>query len=349
MFLLNTWYVAAMASEITADSLLARTICDERIVLFRDAAGAVSALEDRCSHRGLPLSCGKKVGGNVECGYHGLIFGATGQCLKVPGQDLVPVNASVRRYAVVERDQLIWIWMGSLEAAVPDRIPDLGYHNEPGVWAHRGGVLPLKCNYMLIVDNLMDLSHIGYVHGSIVNVDPSDHSNAETTVNRAADNVTVTRLMRNVTSPDVYLRAVKFKGKIDRWQQCVLHAPSNILQETRGSDVGTGVDAAVPPPGGVRLRVFHGLTPETEKSSFYFWTAAHAHRPDDPAVTEQLYKDIDATIREDVEVLEKQQSTLDRYPDRNYVDIESDKPRLQGRRFVERLIMAEQSVPAEMR
>jgi hypothetical protein len=187
----------------------------------------------------------------------------------------------------------------------------------------------------------MDLSHIGYVH-NLINADPNAHVNAKTTVERADDSVKVTRLMRDTVAPPHYSSAVRFDGLIDRWQQCKLVAPSIVLQETRGNNASTGIEADEPPPGGVRLRVFHGLTPETEKSSFYFWSVSHTHCADDPAVTQKLYRDIDVTIREDVDVLNKQQVSLDLYPDRNYVDIEVDKPRLQGRRFVERLIQREQ-------
>lgn len=340
MFQMNAWYVAALATEVAPSASLARIICDERIVMFRDRDGIAHALEDRCAHRGLPLSCGKVKGEGIQCGYHGLMFNGSGTCVKVPGQATVPPNSSVRSFPLVERHGLLWIWPGDKAQADLAQIADVSYHDEQAVWPNAMDMVKLECNYMLIVDNLMDLSHIGYVH-NLINADPNAHVNATTQVERADDNVKVTRLMRNTVAPAHYASAVAFPGLIDRWQQCVLVAPSIVLQETRGNEANTGIEAAEPPAGGVRLKVFHGLTPETEKSSFYFWSVAHTHRASDPAVTARLYRDIDVTIREDVDVLNKQQISLDLYPDRNYVDIEVDKPRLQGRRFVERLIKRE--------
>jgi phenylpropionate dioxygenase-like ring-hydroxylating dioxygenase large terminal subunit len=102
MFLRNTWYAAALDREV-GEGLFARTICNEPMALFRKADGSVVAIEDRCCHRSLPLSMGKRIGDTVQCGYHGLQFDATGQCIKVPGQNSIPPSARVQSWPAVER------------------------------------------------------------------------------------------------------------------------------------------------------------------------------------------------------------------------------------------------------
>ena len=109
-YLTNRWYVAAWAEEI-GDAPLARMIMDKPIVFYRTAGGVPVALADRCCHRALPLSMGQVIGDEIRCGYHGLRFDATGQCVDVPGQSTIPPDARVASYPVVERHRMVWIWM----------------------------------------------------------------------------------------------------------------------------------------------------------------------------------------------------------------------------------------------
>src|SRR5512145_2758989 len=98
MFLRNYWDVAASTQEIGRKPL-GRVILGEPVVMFRTEGGTAVALEDRCPHRRLPLSMGKLVGDDVlQCHYHGLRFDRTGQCVRVPGQDMIPRTARVKSY-----------------------------------------------------------------------------------------------------------------------------------------------------------------------------------------------------------------------------------------------------------
>src|ERR1700719_3457540 len=123
MFLRNYWYVAAAEEEVLQRPL-GRTILGEPVVLFRTEDGTPGALEDRCAHRRLPLSMGKIIGDALQCHYHGLRFDRAGQCVRVPGQDLIPPQARVRSYPLVERYRWLWIWMGDPAHADPDQITD---------------------------------------------------------------------------------------------------------------------------------------------------------------------------------------------------------------------------------
>jgi vanillate O-demethylase monooxygenase subunit len=92
-FLRNQWYTAATSTEVGAKPL-ARTICNEPLVIFRGEDGTVAVLTDRCPHRKAPLSSGEVVGSDIQCGYHGIRFAANGACTHVPGN--VPVGRDFR-------------------------------------------------------------------------------------------------------------------------------------------------------------------------------------------------------------------------------------------------------------
>src|SRR5271155_1064203 len=315
MLLRNAWYIAAWADEIGGEPL-ARRICDEPIVMFHDQTGRVAALADRCCHRAAPLHMGAVVEDGIQCGYHGLVFDGAGRCVRIPGQKQIPADASVRSYPAVEKDQLVWVWTGDPAKADAARIVDFPYHNDPGRWPNKHDVYPIKGNYMLMVDNLMDLTHLGYLHAKTVGGNPAAH-----------------------------VEAAGFTGRVDRWQEFEFVAPSSVLQWTGAADAGTGADQGKR-DGGFQFRLFHGLTPETETSCFYFWSAANGYRQNDPAATEQLYQEIAPTFVEDRVMVEAQQARLDEFGETGLVEIASDATRMHMRRMVERLIAEERAALA---
>ena len=162
-FLEDCWYAAAWDDEI-GEAPLARRILDRPVVLFRSEDGRAVALADRCVHRHLPLSHGRIEEGGIRCGYHGLKFASDGTCIEVPGQTKVPPGARVEAYPVVERDRFVWIWMGDPERADPALMPDYHWNDDPA-WKSVQGRFHVAGDYRLIVDNLLDLSHVQFVHG----------------------------------------------------------------------------------------------------------------------------------------------------------------------------------------
>src|SRR5438132_884303 len=122
IFLRNSWYVAAWNHELIDGRKLARTILEKPVVIYRGASGKVVALDDRCCHRAAPLSMGRIEGDDIRCMYHGMKFEPGGKCIQIPGQDMIPPKLGVRSYPVVERYNLIWIWMGDTEKADPNMI-----------------------------------------------------------------------------------------------------------------------------------------------------------------------------------------------------------------------------------
>jgi vanillate O-demethylase monooxygenase subunit len=130
MFPRNFWYVAAWDDEVKRGQLMRRTICGQPIVLWRKEDGTPAALEDRCAHRHMPLSDGFLRGDNVECPYHGLTYDASGACVRIPSQNLIPPSVRVRSFPVVERYHWVWLWMGDPALADPAAI---GASRAPGL------------------------------------------------------------------------------------------------------------------------------------------------------------------------------------------------------------------------
>jgi phenylpropionate dioxygenase-like ring-hydroxylating dioxygenase large terminal subunit len=346
MLLRNAWYIAAWADEIGPDKPpLARRICNDPIVLFRDGTGKAAALADRCCHRAAPLHLGSLVESGIRCGYHGLIFDVTGRCVAIPGQRLIPEGARVRCYPTVEKDQLVWLWMGDPALADPAGIVDFPYHNDAARWPNKHAVYPINGNYMLMVDNLMDLTHLGYLHARTVGGNPSAHVEADMKTVRTPNGIKFTRWLKNSLPPPSYVKAAGFQGRVDRCQEFEFVAPSTILQWTGATDAGSEYGD---PQRDFRFqfRLFHGLTPESETSCFYFWSAANGYRQNDPEATEQLYREIAPTFLEDKEMVEAQQARLDEFGEQGLVDIASDANRMHMRRIIERLIGVEQQAVA---
>lgn len=342
MFARNTWYVAAWSDEV-ADKPLARRILGEPVVLFRSQDGSAAALADRCCHRSAPLSLGRVVEDGIECGYHGLVINGGGQCVRVPGQRLIPTDATVRSYPLVEKNQFLWIWPGDPALADPALIIDFPWHDDREKWPHKHTMYPIKGNYMLMVDNLMDLTHLGYLHAKTIGGNPSQHVEAEMKTVRTPTGVKFTRWMRNSPPPPSYVKAAGFQGRVDRLQVFEFMAPSSILQWTGATDAGSGRD---PDEFEFKFRLFHGLTPETETTCFYFWSAANGYRQDDPATTEQLFGEIAVAFLEDAAMVQAQQGRLTEFGEGGLVDIASDATRMTMRRHIDRMIAAERQQQA---
>ena len=159
----NAWYVAAWTDEIEAQKPFAVTILEEPVVIYRGESGRLVALEDRCVHRLAPLSLGRCEGDKLRCMYHGLLFDPAGSVVEIPGQDKIPPRARVRSYPVVARHSWVWIWMGDPQAADEDLIPPaVGLDHPDYILGH--GHLDYAAEARLINDNLLDFSHLSYVH-----------------------------------------------------------------------------------------------------------------------------------------------------------------------------------------
>ena len=340
MYLRNAWYVAGWDHHVT-DALVARTILNEPIVLFRDANGEIGALEDRCCHRSAPLSFGRLQQGNVECGYHGLTFDRTGQCIKVPTQALVPPGAHVRSYPVIERHLWIWIWMGDPALADPSQIPDYYWHEDPA-WVLISDYFHVNCHYQALIDIQLDQTHSPYVHpGTLGN---AAKLRIKPTITREPRALRCERLMPNDDPPPLWAKAANIKGKGDSWNRWVFNPPGTIMFDVGAAQAGTGAfdgDRS----HGVTVHNTHAITPETATTTHHFWASARNFAQDDAAMTEQL-KVIRNIFLEDVDMVEAQARTIAAFPDAPTIDVAMDHPTIQARNLLSRLIDEERQSSA---
>jgi vanillate O-demethylase monooxygenase subunit len=339
MFLRNYWYVAAADTEIGREPL-GRVILGEPIVLFRSGQGTPIAFEDRCPHRHLPLSMGKLVGDDLQCRYHGLRFGTDGRCVRIPGQDHIPQAAKVRTYPVVERYHWIWIWMGDPALADPATITDFHWLDDPS-WGAKTSYLHVKANWQLVVDNLLDLTHLAFVHETTIgNLALAEH--AKVNVTRAPNNVVVTRWIIDQDPPPTFKKVGGFTGKVDRWQIIDFVPPAFLRLDVGATPTGTGAPEGKR-VGGINMRNLNAITPETETTSHYFWGQAHDFDVKNPETTNKIFEQIRTAFLEDVDVFSGQQRNLDLIPDPPQVDIAADAGAIQARRILTRLYGEEQA------
>jgi phenylpropionate dioxygenase-like ring-hydroxylating dioxygenase large terminal subunit len=339
-FPMDRWWVAGFSWELT-DKPLARTFLDRPMVLFRTPDGAVAALEDRCCHKELPLSCGAVEPRGLRCGYHGLLYDGQGACIEIPGQDRIPPKARVVSYPLRERDQILWVWVGSRPDAQPaDEPPAYPVHGDPR-YKFGGASYHYDAPYQLIHDNLLDLSHLGYVHLKTIGGNPGVHMNAQLEVSQSGDVVRVVRRMPKSAPPPTYTAAWPFQGPVvDRWQEVEFQV-SHFLIWTGAMDPGTG-SYDDPDRAGFHMRGFHGVTPETEVSSHYFWTIATNPHPDKDDVTRLVVDQTALTFDEDKVVIEAQWNNQRRFTQRAQLDIHVDVGPNRARRVIDGLVRASQ-------
>jgi phenylpropionate dioxygenase-like ring-hydroxylating dioxygenase large terminal subunit len=333
MFLRNFWYVAAYDHEV-ARQPVGRTILGERIVFFRKEDGTPIALEDRCVHRHLPLSMGKLVGDRLQCHYHGLRYDCTGHCVEVPGQDTVPPGARVKAYPVVERYHWLWIWMGDPALADPAKITDFHWFDDPA-WGAKGSYLHVQANWQLIVDNLLDLTHLAFVHETTIG-NSALVDNANVKVTRTPENVTVTRWIINSPAPPTFVKAGGFTAPVDRWQIIDFTPPAFLRLDVGATPTGTGAPQGKR-VGGISMRNLNAITPETETTSHYFWGQAHDWDVRNRSLTDMLLDQITTAFKEDVAVFEAQQRNMTVLPNAPQIDINADVGLIQARRILDRI------------
>ena len=346
-YLRNIWYVAAWDHEVPVDQTFARTLLGEAVVLFRNEHGEVQALQDRCPHRFAPLSMGKVVNGVVQCAYHGLEFNGAGACHKNPhGDGRIPRGATVRAYPVVERYSMIWIWMGDPEKADAETIPDFRSMDPETRWVGKDYLLA-KAEYQLETDNILDLSHIEFLHPGSLGSDAV--KGAESDVVQEGNTVFSRRLTRNERlHPSLEQRYGIPEGSVmDRWLDTRWNAPAVM-------ELWVGVaPAGSPDPRSVGKQTpfIHLFTPETATTTHYWFGTSYPKRMGESgrvraeSDVQYLRGPFEA---EDLPMLEAQQRSMG---DKDFWDMKpillaGDAAAVRARRVLKSLIDAEQNAQA---
>jgi phenylpropionate dioxygenase-like ring-hydroxylating dioxygenase large terminal subunit len=334
MFVRNQWYVASWDHEID-QAPLARVICGEPIVLYRKFDRTVVALHDACPHRLLPLSMGIKEGDNIRCRYHGLLINGEGQTLEMPVRsERAHKSICARTYPVEERHRFVWIWIGDADKADRKLIPDFWpcSHRE---WTFDGGYYHIKCDYRLIIDNLMDLTHETYTHRGSIGQQEILDAPIETVVD--GNLVTVTRWMPGIEAPPFWRNALKQEGPVDRWQICHFLPPSSVIIDVGVSPVAAG-DTVESHEHGVRGFVIDAITPENDTTSHYFWGMARNFDIHDAGFTARFKKQQGEVFLEDVAVLEAQQRSILANPNVKLKAFNIDAGGVRARQAINRMM-----------
>lgn len=298
-FLRRGWYVAAWSHDI-GQKPLGRTILGEGVLLYRKHDGEAVAFEDRCPHRLAPLSLGRIEDDKIICGYHGLTFNSDGRCIFNPhGRGQTPGAARLKRYPLVERHHAAWIWTGEPDRADASLIPDFSILDQgTGLAAMRRDHIVMTAPWDLIVDNLLDLSHVNFLHDGILG--NAAMVPAENVVEVAGEQVTVARRSYNVPPPGLFDSMFHQDGRpADVWMVMRWDAPSALLLDVGLTDPGR------PREEGTGLFGIHLLTPETATTTHYHFAAVRWN------------------IRSDTETEEMKQRISDM---RYYAFVEQDMP-----------------------
>ena len=347
MYVRDAWYMAAWDRDIGTERPLAQSILDEPIVLYRTPDGAVVALEDRCAHRLAPLSAGRCEQGNIRCMYHGLVFDRTGACVSIPGQAEIPARVRVRSYPVAERYGAVWVWMGEPERADEELLPPfVGYHDP--AWAMEPGRMDYAAPARLIHDNLLDLTHIAFVHYTTF-AGGSEQSaqgwiDAETRYATLPRGVRISRWMKDAPTAPVgpSVGSTASTSAVDLWTSYDFLVPGIFLQITaryRRGDYELADDGS--PVGQPLFSTFtcQAVTPTKGSEASYFFAfgpwAADAGR-------KQFFADLGrAAFEEDRRIIEAQFTSIRRTTDPVMMPLAMDKAVLMYAGVVKRLLAQE--------
>lgn len=328
----NAWYVAGWDSDIDS-APLARTICGVPMLFYRKLDRSVVALRDACPHRLLPLSMGFKEGDSLRCKYHGLLIGPDGAAQEMPLKD-APVNRRVcaEAYVTHEKHRFVWVWIGDRDKADPALIPDLWPCSAEG-WVFDGDYYHIACDYRLMIDNLMDLTHETYVHVGSIGQPEILEAPIETRVE--GEDVYVTRWMPGVDAPPFWRSALGKEGAVDRWQVCRFLLPSAVMIDVGVAPVEAGATIE-DHDSGVRGMVVDFMTPETENSHHYFWGMARNFDIDDVGLTARMKRQQGGVFAEDLAILEAQQKSIDENPGLRLMAYEIDEGGVRSRQIITR-------------
>jgi phenylpropionate dioxygenase-like ring-hydroxylating dioxygenase large terminal subunit len=337
----NAWYVAGWASELVHGRLLGRTYLNEPVVLFRQTDGTPVALSDRCPHRFAPLHLGKQLGDIVQCGYHGLEFGSDGRCVRNPHGKGAPPGAKLRPYPLIERYDLLWIWPG--EGPADERLipEEFAFIADPSL-DHNRMYFHAKANYLLLVDNLMDVSHALYLHaGSLTTEGMRQDYEPKVDITDGVTHLVIHQ--RGVIPPPFWAAALPPDTKtVDVRETSHGHAPSLVIHEMIYTQPGQPPFSA----GGASSRSAHLYTPETDSTTHYFYTLSRDFHRASPAAHERIESELRRIFTtEDIPMIEAQQRLIGNQDLMSMKPalLHTDKASVLMRRHIAKLIETETS------
>jgi phenylpropionate dioxygenase-like ring-hydroxylating dioxygenase large terminal subunit len=327
--------VAADAAEVGREPV-GRILLNQPVVLYRTEGGAPVALEDRCCHQRAPLHRGRLEGDNIRCGYHGLVFDSAGACTEIPEQDHVPTGLGVRAYPAAEKHGWVWVWMGDAAAADAGLIPDFHHNTDPG-WTSFQGIIDVEGASMLMVDNLLDLSHLPFLHAA--NIGSATDTDPEFRVEKGDNFVRVTRIARDI-KPSKWQNDLGLFNNVTQEKVITFTPPCHITIAIRTSEDGGGE-----PSGGNQVMnqmILNSMTPVSETRCRYHWGFARDFGTSDAALTKYMKDGTDIAFNEDKEMIGAQQKNIDLDRDAPIFNLDGDQGGVAARRLMDRLLAAQE-------
>ena len=339
-YIKNAWYVACWSDDVQIGSMFHRKLLDEQVVFYRKKNGEAVALQDRCPHRFIPLHLGTVKDDAIQCGYHGLTFDCSGKCVKNPhGDGKIPAAAHIRSYPVHDKYGMLWIWMGEKQHD-PALIPNYEMLNPESGYQLSRGYIHINANYELMGENLLDLSHITYLHDGLLG--SPEQVGADQIVKEDGNTLHCNRWMPNISVPGIFDMLYKRDGQpVDMWTNMQWIPPSCFI-----------LDSGVQAPGGKRedhgwYYGIHILTPESELTTHYHFAAA---LPSGTSLTPEDYVKYTELRRyafndQDKPILDAQQTALggNDFWAMKPVLLSIDAGPVRMRRSIEKLLKAEES------
>ena len=339
MYLKNCWYVAGWSKDYGRE-LKAEKYLGENIVIYRKQDGTPAALEDACPHRKLPLSKGTLSEDSIICGYHGLTFNDKGQCSHSPTQrGMTPRRAVVKSYPIVDKYRLLWIWMGNPELADPDKIFPIDNYESPKWGSTDGGVMDIKCNYLWVCDNLLDPSHVAWVHVTSFAGAGTDDEPLE--IEKTDRGVVVSRWLKGSPPSPYYADLVKFAGNCDRLQHYEMCIPAIALNKSIYTPAGTGGREKAHIDKTYINISYNFMTPLDEDNTRYFWFQHRNTDPDDKDISAKMNDGALMAFLEDKAILEDVHLGM-KNPATPNIDLGLDSGAKQFRMLLNRKIEEEQ-------
>jgi vanillate O-demethylase monooxygenase subunit len=337
----NAWYVACWDHAVDPSKPLSVQILNERIVIYQRTDGTYSAFEDRCVHRMAPLSLGRCEGDNLRCMYHGLLFGPDGRVIEIPGQDIIPPQAAVRTYPVVERHSWIWIWMGDQAKADASLIPPAVGLADPD-FILGSGYLDYEAEARLINDNLLDFSHLTFVHGDSFQAGPV-FAQSLPKITPLERGIRYERWTEN-THGTTFPKSAELQ---DQYMAYDFLIPGILLMASATFPTGSAkkFNQGTPDMGEAssgRRFTSQAVTPTGDRAARYFFSWGPHVNHGDAELRDFMMSLANKAFREDKVMIEAQQKVIDGTTNHRILPIAHDRPLTLFSRLVERLIREEQ-------
>lgn len=338
----NCWYVAALSEEV-GRSLLERRLLDISVVLYRTEAGTPVILNNRCVHRSFPLSKGRLEGDDVICGYHGMAYAPSGQCVGMPALANPPGHACVASYPVVERAPFVWVWMGDRDKADLALIPDTQWLAHPE-WKTLGGGFHFHTNYVAMHENLLDQTHFSILHAK-TGIGTPAYVRSDLDVRQEGDKVVILRALKNSPPPPVYAVPMRLEGRaVDRFSDARFESPAIHIAHAK-------IVNLEPREGEAQeylVNITHAFTPETQNTLHYWWFNSRNFHHVDEGIDQYVLDSHRAAYQEDVDALTWIQELLDKEPGAvEELSFAPDRPGIMCRRTLLRLSQLENGIPVQ--